>query len=105
MAGKEKNLDLTDVQQQQLFKSRSSTTDGIIIHLIIARRMDENKFAIMYSLDLSAAFDLVDLDFLLIRLKIMGVPITRRCYFFLEIWLRNKFFMYKQMIITQWCTT
>ena len=36
--------------------------------------MDEDNFALMASLDLSAAFDIVNIDLLLEKLKIIGLP-------------------------------
>jgi hypothetical protein len=52
--------------------------------------LDKDDYAVMSSLDLSTAFDLVNLDLLLERLKIMGIPkdLTQ----LLEIWLRKRFF-------------
>ena len=44
----------------------------------------------MASLDLSAAFDLVDLDLLMKRLKIMGLP--QDVLDLLEVWLRGRSF-------------
>ncbi len=47
--------------------------------------MDEDNFVVMSSLDLSAAFDLVNLDLLLKRLKKMGFP--NDVISLLEVWL------------------
>jgi hypothetical protein len=52
--------------------------------------MDEDEYAVISSLDLSAAFDLVNLDLLLKRLKIMGIPID--VIQLLEVWLRDRLF-------------
>ena len=52
--------------------------------------MDGDNFVVMSSLDLSAAFDLVNLDLLLKRLKKMGLP--EDVISLLEVWLRNRFF-------------
>jgi hypothetical protein len=52
--------------------------------------MDGDNFVVMSSLDLSAAFDLVNLDLLLKRLKEMGLP--KDLISLLEVWLRNRFF-------------
>ena len=41
---------------------------------MIARAVDENCFVLMASLDLSMAFDLVNVELLVKRLKIMGFP-------------------------------
>jgi hypothetical protein len=45
----------------------------------------------MSSLDLSAAFDLVELDLRLKRLKEMGLP--EDVISLLEVWLRNRFYV------------
>jgi hypothetical protein len=47
--------------------------------------MDGDNFVAMSSLDLSAAFDLVSLDLLLKRLRIMGLP--ENLISLLEVWL------------------
>jgi hypothetical protein len=63
------DIDITGEQQHGFKKNRSTTTAGLTIQSIISRRMDEDNFVVMSSLDLSAAFDLVNLDLLLKRLK------------------------------------
>jgi hypothetical protein len=88
--GEENNIDITGEQQHGFKKNRSTTTAGLTIQSIISRRMDEDNFVVMSSLDLSAAFDLVNLDLLLKRLKKMGFPDD--LISLLEVWLRNRFF-------------
>ena len=41
---------------------------------MIARALDEDEFVAMASLDLSSAFDVVDVPLLLKRLRILGLP-------------------------------
>ena len=41
---------------------------------IIARALDEDEYVGMASLDLSSAFDVVDIDLLLKRLRVIGLP-------------------------------
>ena len=41
---------------------------------ILARALDGDNYALMASLDLSAAFDVVDVELLLKRLQIIGLP-------------------------------
>ena len=67
--GEENNIDITGEQQHGFKKNRSTITAGLTIQSIISRKMDEDNFVVMSSLDLSAAFDLVNLDLLLKRLK------------------------------------
>ena len=52
--------------------------------------MDEDGYAAMSSLDLSAAFDIVNLDLLMKRLKKMGIP--NDIIQLLELWLRRRSF-------------
>jgi hypothetical protein len=72
--GEENNVDITGKQQHGFKKNRSTITAGLTIQSIISIEMDEDNFVVIYSLDLSAAFDLVNLDLLLKRLKKMGLP-------------------------------
>ena len=55
-------------------RNRSTSTAGLEIQSEIARALDTNKFTIMASLDLSSAFDIVNINLLLKRLKIVGLP-------------------------------
>ena len=43
---------------------------GLIIQSILSRALDSGNFALMASIDLSAAFDLVNIDHLMKRLKL-----------------------------------
>ena len=88
--GEENNIDITGEQQHGFKKNRSTITAALTIQSIISREMDENNYVVMSSLDLSAAFDLVNLDLLLTRLKKMGLPSD--IILLLEIWLRKRFF-------------
>ena len=56
---KENNIDLTGEQQHGFKKNRSTITAGLTLQSIISRKMDEDEYAVMSSLDLSVAFDLV----------------------------------------------
>jgi hypothetical protein len=56
---KENNIDLTGEQQHGFKKNRSTITAGLTLQSIISRKVDEDEYAVMSSLDLSAAFDLV----------------------------------------------
>ena len=65
-------------------------TLSLEIQSLIARALDDNNYVLVASLDLSAAFDVVNVDLLLKRLKIMGLPddIVR----LIKIWLTNRSF-------------
>ena len=72
--GEENNIDILGEQQHGFKKNRSTITAGLTIQSIISREMDRDNFVAMSSLDLSAGFDIVSLDLLLKRLKIVGLP-------------------------------
>ncbi len=57
---KENNVDHSGVEQHGFKKFKSTASAGLIIQSLIARAMDSNKYALMASIDLSAAFDLVN---------------------------------------------
>ena len=57
---------------------------------LIARALNEDNYVIMASLDISAAFDVVNTDLLLKRLRIMGLPDD--VVGLIETWLRNRLF-------------
>ena len=67
-------LDLTGKNQHGFKRNKSTATAGALLQSIIARAADENCFVIMASLDLSMAFDLVNTELLVKRLKVMGMP-------------------------------
>ena len=54
-------LDLTGRQQHGFKKSKSTATAAQLLQSIIARAADDNSYVLMASLDLSAAFDLVNM--------------------------------------------
>jgi hypothetical protein len=53
---------------------KSAATAGLLLQSIIATHVDKNEFVAMASLDLSAAFDMVNTTLLLKRLAIIGLP-------------------------------
>ena len=86
--GEENDIDLTGKEQHGFKKSRSTITAGLTLQTLIAKHLDENLFSVMASLDLSAAFDLVDLDLLMKRMKILGIPDD--ILELLDTWLRGR---------------
>ena len=67
-------IDLTN-KSQHGFKSKHSTlTAGLKIQSLIARAVDDDMYALMASLDLSSAFDVVNVELLMKRLRIIGLP-------------------------------
>ena len=65
---------MTGKQQHGFKKNKSTATAGILLQSIISRAADNDNYVIMSSLDLSAAFDLVNVELLIKRLKIIGFP-------------------------------
>ena len=62
---KEQKVDLTGVEQHGFKTLKSTATVGLIIQSIISRALDSGNFALMASIDLSAAFDLANVDLLI----------------------------------------
>jgi hypothetical protein len=71
---KDNIVNISGPQQHGLKKGHNTNTAGLALQTIIASALDEDSFALMASIDLSAAFDLVNIEFLLKRMKIMGLP-------------------------------
>ena len=84
------NCDLTGKSQHGFKKNRSTATAGLTIQSILTRALDQNKYALMASIDLSAAFDVVDVNLLLKRLTILGIPSD--VIELINIWLKNRLF-------------
>ena len=84
------NLDLTGKQQHGFKKTKSTATAGILLQSIISRAADNDNFAIMASLDLSAAFDLINVDLLIKRLRLIGLP--RDLINLVKTWLKEREF-------------
>ena len=67
-------IDLTNKSQHGFKKNRSTNSAQLILQSVLARSLDDNNYALMASLDLSAAFDLVNVELLLLRLRRIGLP-------------------------------
>ena len=83
-------LDFTGKQQHGFKKTKGTATAGLILQSIIARATDENNYVLMASLDLSAAFDHVNVNLLVKILKIIGMP--KDLVKLIEIWLTDRTF-------------
>jgi hypothetical protein len=70
----EHNCDLKGINQHGFKKGKSMATISLSIQSLIARALDDNKFVLLSSLDLSSAFDVVNIDLLLKRLNIVELP-------------------------------
>ena len=67
-------INLTGKPQHGFKRKHSTTTAGLTIQSLIASALNDDNFVIMASLDLSAAFDVVNIELLVKRLKIIGLP-------------------------------
>jgi hypothetical protein len=65
---------LTGETQHSFKPNRSTVTAALSIQSIISRALDEDKFVVAASLDLSVAFDVMNRDLLFQRIRIMGIP-------------------------------
>ena len=54
------NVNLAGEGQHGFQKSKSTVTAGLALQSLIARALEDDNFVAMASLDLSAAFDVVD---------------------------------------------
>ena len=61
----ESNVDITGKQQHGFKKGKGTLTLSLEIQSLIARALDDNNYVLVASLDLSAAFDVVNVDLLL----------------------------------------
>ena len=83
-------VDLTGKSQHGFKKKHSTATASLTIQSLLARSLDDDNFALMASLDLSSAFDVVNIELLLKRLQIIGIP--NDLITLLSEWLKNRFF-------------
>ncbi len=81
-------ISLTGDNQHGFKKGRSTITASLEIQSRVAALMDQDQYVGVASLDLSAAFDVVNVDLLLIRLKKMGLPTD--VISLLESWLKDR---------------
>ena len=87
---KECLIDITNKSQHGFKKNRSTATAGLTIQSVLAHDLDNDKYSLMASIDLSAAFDVVNINLLIKRLKLLGLP--NDLIELITIWLRNRLF-------------
>ena len=68
------SVDITGKSQHGFKPNHSTLTAGLKIQSLISRAVDGDMYALMASLDLSAAFDVVNIELLLKRLSVVGLP-------------------------------
>ena len=81
-------VNLTGERQHGFKKGFSTTTACQEILAKVSDAMDRGEYAIMASLDLTAAFDVVNVDLLLKRMEIMGIP--QNLISLLKVWLKGR---------------
>jgi hypothetical protein len=84
------NTDITGKHQHGFKRNRSTSTLALQLQSLISRALDEDNYVAMASLDLSAAFDVVNTELLLVRLRVLGLPDDM--VDLLEVWLKNRLF-------------
>ena len=84
------DIDLTHKSQHGFKKKHSTNTAGLLLQSVLARALDEGNIALMASLDLSSAFDVVNVRLLLKRMRLLGLPddLVSLC----GNWLSTRFF-------------
>ena len=85
-----KNIDLTGKPQHGFKTKHSTATAGLKIQSVIARALNDGEYALMSTLDLSSAFDVVNIELLLKRLRIMGLPSD--IVLLISEWLQTRYF-------------
>ena len=85
---KDNNVDLTGVTQHGFKKKKSTVTAALHLQTKIAKACDEKKYVAVARLDLSSVFDVINVDLLLVRLSIMGLPDD--LVLLLKSWLKNR---------------
>jgi hypothetical protein len=83
-------VDLTGKPQHGFKKKHSTATASLTIQTLLAGAIDGDNYALMASLDLSSAFDVVNVELLLKRLKIVGIPDD--IVELISVWLKNRCF-------------
>ena len=70
----ENDIDLTNKSQHGFKKKHSTNSAGLLLQSVLARALDDGNIALMASLDLSSAFDVVNVGLLLKRMRLLGLP-------------------------------
>ena len=86
----DKKIDFTGSNQHGFKRKCSTSTLSSALLSQISRALDNEEYVIVASLDLSSAFDLVNIDLLIKRLKIVGLP--KDVIDLISVWLRNRSF-------------
>ena len=83
-------IDLTNENQHGFKRKKSTSTLAADLLSLIARAVDDEEYVVVASIDLSAAFDLVNVNLLLKRLLIIGLPYD--VVSLIAVWLKKRHF-------------
>ena len=81
---------LAGKEQHGFTKGKSTATAGLVLQSLIARALDDDHLVLLASLDLSAAFDIVNVELLVKRLRVIGLP--NDIVSLVRIWLKERLF-------------
>ena len=84
---------LAGKEQHGFTKGKSTATAGLVLQSLIARALDDDHLVLLASIDLSAAFDIVNIGLLLKRLRVIGLP--EDIISLVRIWLKERLFYVK----------
>ena len=82
------DVDLTNENQHGFKRGKSTTTAGLAIQSALARALNLGEFALLANLDLSSAFDVVNINLLLKRMRVTGIPLD--VIKLVEVWLSDR---------------
>ena len=83
-------VDITRQGQHGFKKRRSTSTLSVDLQSIISRALDNNEYVLVSSLDLSSAFDVVNVKLLIKRMRIIGLP--NDLIDLIKVWLEERSF-------------
>ena len=86
-------INLAGKEQHGFTKGKSTATAGLVLQSLIARALDDDHLVLLASIDLSAAFDIVNIGLLLKRLRVIGLP--EDIISLVRIWLKERLFYVK----------
>ena len=86
----EGKIDLTGKSQHGFKKNRGTASASLLLQSLISRSLDDDEFVAVASLDLSSAFDVVDVTLLIKRMNIMGLPAD--LVSLVKTWLLERYF-------------
>ena len=80
--------DLTGLNQHGFKKGSSTLTSGLVIQTALAKALDHGNFVLLASLDLSSAFDVVNIALLIKRWTKIGI--FKNVVDLIKIWLNER---------------